>query len=166
MCGTICGTMFGTIPPYFWGIVPIEKGQAFLPVPQVQHLIKRYKYEFLPHAMPTLRKSYLTRQPFLAVTTEFEKRFLCLLHLSLCVVKWVDFQAVLCYTKGRKKQFVHSPAVCARGRKTCGFHCWPHLWPLTASDYPDFMPRRAHESSQSGRKSPEKPVKSRKKSDF
>ena len=71
----------------FFGIVPIEKGQAFLPVPRVQHLIKRCKYEFLPHAMPTLRKSYLTRQPFLAVTTEFEKRFLCLLHLSLCVVK-------------------------------------------------------------------------------
>ena len=43
--------MFETIPPYFWGIVPIEKGQAFLPVPRVQHLIKRYKYEFLPHAM-------------------------------------------------------------------------------------------------------------------
>lgn len=71
----------------FFGIVPIEKGQTFLPVPRVQHLIKRCKYEFLPHAMPTLRKSYLTRQPFRDVPTEFENRFLCLLRLSLCVVK-------------------------------------------------------------------------------
>lgn len=35
----------------FLGIVPIEKGQADLPVPWGQHLIKRCKYEFLPHAM-------------------------------------------------------------------------------------------------------------------
>lgn len=71
----------------FFSIVPIEKGQAFLPVPRVQHLIKRYKYEFLTHAMPTLRKSYLTRQSFRDVPTEFENRFLCLLRISLCVVK-------------------------------------------------------------------------------
>lgn len=37
----------------FLGIVPIEKGQAFLPVPRVQHLIKRCKYEFLPHNILT-----------------------------------------------------------------------------------------------------------------
>ena len=71
----------------FFGIVPIEKGQAILPVPRAQHLIKRYKYEFLPHAMPALRKSYLTRQPFRNVPTEFENRFLCLLRISLCTVK-------------------------------------------------------------------------------
>ena len=59
----------------FLDIVPIEKGQAFLPVPRVQHLIKRCKYEFLPHAMPTLRKSYLTRQSFRDVPTEFENPF-------------------------------------------------------------------------------------------
>ena len=51
--------MFGTIPPYFWGIVPIEKGQAFLPVPRVQHLIKRCKYEFLPHATSGIEKFLL-----------------------------------------------------------------------------------------------------------
>lgn len=71
----------------FLGIVPIEKGRAVLPVLWVQHLIKRYKYEFLPHAMPTLRKSYLTRQSFRDVPTEFENHFLCLLRLNLCVVK-------------------------------------------------------------------------------
>lgn len=37
----------------FFGIVPIEKGQTFLPVPWGQHLIKRYKYEFLPHTILT-----------------------------------------------------------------------------------------------------------------
>lgn len=70
----------------FFGIVPIEKGQAILLVLWSCHLIKRYKYEFLPHAMPTLRKSYLTCPSFRIVQTEFENRFLCLLHLSLCVV--------------------------------------------------------------------------------
>lgn len=45
----------------FLDIVPIEKGQAFLPVPLVQHLIKRYKYEFLPHAMSASKGSCLTR---------------------------------------------------------------------------------------------------------
>ena len=107
----------------FFGIVPIEKGQTFLPVPRVQHLIKRYKYEFLPHAISALRSFCLTRQPFRDVPTEFENRFLCLLRISLCAEKQVDFQAVLCYTEGRKKQFAQSPAVCARGRKTGGFHC-------------------------------------------
>ena len=37
----------------FFGIVPIEKGQAILPVLLVQHLIKRCKYEFLPHTILT-----------------------------------------------------------------------------------------------------------------
>lgn len=67
--------MFGTIPPHFFGIVPIEKGQAILPVLWVQHLIKRYKYEFLTHAMPTLRKSYLTCPSFRIVQAEFENPF-------------------------------------------------------------------------------------------
>ena len=57
-----------------------------------------------------LRSSCLTQQPFHAVLTEFEICFLCLLHLILCVVKWVDFQAFLCYTEGRKKHFAQSPA--------------------------------------------------------
>ena len=43
----------------FLGIVPIEKGQADLPVPWGQHLIKRCKYEFLPHAMPGIEKFLL-----------------------------------------------------------------------------------------------------------
>ena len=60
--------------------------------------------------MPALRSPCLTRQPFRDVPTGIRIRFLCLLRLSLCVVKWVDFQAVLCYTEGRKKQFVQSPA--------------------------------------------------------
>ena len=62
-----------------------------------------------------LRSSCLTRQPFRDVPTEFENRFLCLLRLSLCTVKRVDFQAVLCYTEGRKKQFV---------RLLAGFTIW------------------------------------------
>lgn len=37
----------------FLGIVPIEKGQTFLPVPWILNLIKRYKYEFLPHTILT-----------------------------------------------------------------------------------------------------------------
>ena len=37
----------------FLDIVPIEKRQTFLPVLWVQHLIKRYKYEFLPHTILT-----------------------------------------------------------------------------------------------------------------
>ena len=37
----------------FLGIVPIEKGQAVLPVLWIRHLIKRYKYEFLSHAILT-----------------------------------------------------------------------------------------------------------------
>ena len=40
----------------FLDIVPIEKGQAFLPVTRVQHLIKRYKYEFLTHTILTNRR--------------------------------------------------------------------------------------------------------------
>ena len=150
----------------FFGIVPIEKGQAILPVPRVQYLIKRCKYEFCRMLCRHWEVSAWPDSRFVMCRRNLKNRFLCLLRLSLCVVKWVDFQAVLCYTKGRKKQFVQSPAVCARGRKTGRFRCWPHLWPLTASDYPDYMPRRAHESSQSGLKSPEKPVKSRKKSGF
>ena len=59
----------------FFGIVPIEKGQAFLPVPRVQHLIKRYKYEFLPHAPSASKGSCLTRPPFRDVPTEFENPF-------------------------------------------------------------------------------------------
>ena len=110
MSRTIFGTLFGTIPPYFFGIVPIKKGQAVLPVLWARHPLKRCKYEFLPHAMSALRSSCLTRQPFHAVLTEFEICFLCLLHLILCVVKWVDFQAFLWYTEGRKKHFAQSPA--------------------------------------------------------
>ena len=37
----------------FLGIVPVEKGQAILSVPRVQYLIKRNKYEFLPHTILT-----------------------------------------------------------------------------------------------------------------
>ena len=37
----------------FLGIVPIEIGQAILPVSRMQHLIKRYKYEFLTHTILT-----------------------------------------------------------------------------------------------------------------
>ena len=59
----------------FFSIVPVEKGQAILPVPRVQHLIKRYKYEFLPHAISALRSSCLTCPSFLIVQTEFEKSF-------------------------------------------------------------------------------------------
>ena len=70
----------------FFGIVPIEKGQAFLPVPRVQHLIKRCKYEFLPHAMPALKGSCLTRQRFRDVPTGIRIRFLCLLRIRFCVV--------------------------------------------------------------------------------
>ena len=40
-------------PVVFLGIVPIEKGQTFLPVPWILNLIKRYKYEFLPHTILT-----------------------------------------------------------------------------------------------------------------
>lgn len=43
----------------FFGIVPIEKGQAILPVLWVQHLIKRYKYEFLPHTTSGIEKFLL-----------------------------------------------------------------------------------------------------------
>ena len=107
----------------FLDIVPIEKGQAFLPVPRVQHLIKRCKYEFLTHAMPTLRKSYLTQQPFRDVPTELENRFLCLLHLSLCVVKRVDFQAVLCYTEGRKSSLCDYLRASRYDGNLCGFRC-------------------------------------------
>ncbi len=68
-----------------------------MPVPRVQHLIKRCKYEFLPHAPSALRSSCLTRPPFRDVPTEFENRFLCLLRIRLCTVKRVDFQAVLIF---------------------------------------------------------------------
>ena len=37
----------------FLGIVPIEKGKAILPVLWIRNLIKRYKYEFLTHAILT-----------------------------------------------------------------------------------------------------------------
>ena len=43
----------------FLGIVPIEIGQAILPVLWVQHLIKRCKYEFLPHATSGIEKFLL-----------------------------------------------------------------------------------------------------------
>ena len=43
----------------FLDIVPIEKGQTFLPVPRAQHLIKRCKYEFLPHAPSGIEKFLL-----------------------------------------------------------------------------------------------------------
>ena len=86
----------------FLDIVPIEKGQAILPVPWVQHLIKRCKYEFLPHAMSASKDSCLTRQPFLAVPTEFEKRFLCLLRLSLCVVNELTSKRFYAILKAEK----------------------------------------------------------------
>ena len=60
--------------------------------------------------MPALRSSCLTQQPFRIVQTEFENCFLCLLRLSLCAVKRVDFQPVLCYSESRKQQFVRLPA--------------------------------------------------------
>ena len=40
----------------FLGIVPIEKGQTFLPVPLAQHLIKRCKYEFSTHTILTNKR--------------------------------------------------------------------------------------------------------------
>lgn len=86
----------------FLDIVPIEKGQAFLPVPRVQHLIKRYKYEFLTHAMPTLRKSYLTCPSFRIVPTEFDNRFLCLLRISLCAVKELTSKRFYAILKAKK----------------------------------------------------------------
>ena len=86
----------------FLDIVPIEKGQTFLPVPRAQHLIKRCKYEFLPHAMSALRSSCLTRQPFHAVPTEFENRFLCLLRISLCAVNELTFNRFYAILKAEK----------------------------------------------------------------
>ena len=89
----------------FLDIVPIEKRQTFLPVPRVRHLIKRCKYEFLPHAPSALRSFCLTQQPFRDVPTEFEIVFLCLPHINLCYEKRVDFKEVLCYTEYTKKLF-------------------------------------------------------------
>lgn len=86
----------------FFGIVPIEKGQTFLPVPWILNLIKRYKYEFLPHAMPTLRKSYLTCPSFRIVPTEFDNRFLCLLRISLCAVKELTSKRFYAILKAEK----------------------------------------------------------------
>lgn len=37
----------------FFGIVPIEKEQAILPVFWIRNLIKRCKYEFLTHTILT-----------------------------------------------------------------------------------------------------------------
>ena len=150
----------------FLGIVPIEKGQAVLPILWARHPLKRYKYEFLPHAISASRRSYLTRPSLHTVPTEFEKRFLCLLRLILCVVNELTFKRFYAILKAEKSSLRSHLQASRYDRNLCGFRCWPHLWPLTASDYPDFMPRRAHESSQSGLKSPEKPVKSRKKSGF
>ena len=53
--------------------------------------------------MSALRSSCLTQQSLRAVLTEFEIVFLCLPRLGLCVVNWVDFQPILCYTDDRKK---------------------------------------------------------------
>ena len=122
--------MFGTIPPYFWGIVPIEKGQAILPVLWVQHLIKRCKYEFLPHAMPTLRSSCLTRQPFHAVLTEFEICFLCLLHLILCAVNELTSKRFYAILKAEKSILCsHLRASRYDGNQSCfvADHTFDHL---------------------------------------
>ena len=158
--------MFGTIPPYFWGIVPIEKGQTFLPVPRVQHLIKRCNYEFLPHATSGIEKFLLDPIAVSWCADGIWKSFsLPTAPQSLrCEMSWLP--GGLCYTKGRKSILRSHLQASRYGRNLCGFRCWPHLWPLTASDYPDSVPWRAHDSSQSGRKSSEKPAKSRKKSGF
>ena len=122
--------MFGTIPPYFWGIVPIEKGQTILPVLWVQHLIKRCKYEFLPHAMPTLRKSYLTRQPFRDVPTGIRIRFLCLLRLSLCAVNELTFNRFYAILKAEKSNLCSHLRSARVAEKRAGFiadHTFDHL---------------------------------------
>ena len=57
--GTMFGTICGTIPSRFWILFRWKKGRRFLPVPWAQHLIKRYKYEFLPHPTSGIEKFLL-----------------------------------------------------------------------------------------------------------
>ena len=49
-----------------------------------------------------LRSSCLTQQPFRAVLTEFENCFLCLLHLSLCVVNELTSKRFYAILKAEK----------------------------------------------------------------
>ncbi len=49
-----------------------------------------------------LRSSCLTQQPFRDVPTEFENRFLCLLHLSLCVVNELTSKRFYAILKAEK----------------------------------------------------------------
>ena len=96
-----------------------------MPVPWVQHLIKRCKYEFLPHAISALKGSCLTRQPFRDVPTEFENRFLCLLRYNLCVVNELTFNRFYAILKAER-------AVCAI---TCGLHDMTEIYAGFAADH-------------------------------
>ena len=101
-----------------------------MPVPRVQHLIKRYKYEFLPHTMPTLRKSYLTRQPFRDVPTEFENRFLCLLRINLCAVNELTSSRFYAILKAEKSNLCSHLRLVRGGIKIRGLasdHTFDHL---------------------------------------
>lgn len=122
----MCGTMFGTMPPHFWILFRYKRGRRFSPVPQAQHLIKRYKYEFLPHAMPTLRKSYLTCPSFRIVQAEFENPF----SLSTapqplrCETSWLSSGFML-YWRQKK-------AVCSI---TCGLHDMTEIYADFVADH-------------------------------
>ena len=72
-----------------------------------------------------LRSSCLTRQPFLAVPTEFENRFLCLLRLSLCVVNELTFNRFYAILKAER-------LVCA---VTCRLHDMTEIYAGFVTDH-------------------------------
>ena len=75
--------------------------------------------------MPTLRKSYLTCPSFRDVPTELENRFLCLLHLSLCVVNELTSKRFYAILKAEK-------TFCA---VTCGLHDMTEIYAGFVADH-------------------------------
>ena len=72
-----------------------------------------------------LRSSFLTRQLFRDVPTEFEKRFLCLLRLNLCVVNELTSNRFYAILKAEK-------AVCSI---TCGLHDMTEIYADFVADH-------------------------------
>ena len=80
--------------------------------------------------MPTLRKSYLTCPSFRDVPTELENRFLCLLHLSLCVVNELTSKRFYAILKAEKSNLCsHLQASRYDGNQSCfvADHTFDHL---------------------------------------
>ena len=168
--GTIIGTMFGTIcgtiPPHFWVLFRWKKGRRFCLSFWCSIRWKGINTNFCRMLCRHWESLTWPVRRFALCRRNLKNVFFA--YCASAFALWNELTSKRFYAilKAEKSSLRSHLRASRYDGNLCGIRCWPHLWPLTASDYPDSVPRRAHESSQSGRKSPEKPVKSRKKSGF